>query len=85
MSEPAPVYVVEGVDVREFNCKECGAMLGMLLTKKSNGKTIHYLERWGDCIYHGDILCSGCGSVTTWSINQVSYQALMAGRLTKPR
>ena len=63
-----------------YRCRECGAVLGAIGRRESGGKTVTFLWRWSDKLYHADITCEECGRVATWAMNSQSFEALMRGR-----
>jgi len=78
MNEIAAEYkTATDEEPRLFHCKACGAELGFIRRRQHDGIWITYLDRWGDRIYHGDILCPICGRLETWSMNLASFEALM--------
>ena len=63
-----------------YRCK-CGHVLGSIGRRESGGKTVTFLWRWGDRLYHADITCEECGRVATWAMNSQSFEVLMEGRV----
>ena len=80
MSEHRAPYVTPSiVPVEMFHCRHCDAALGTIGRREVNGAAIAYLERWGDRIYHGGILCGCCGKFTRWAMNEQTREALDGG------
>jgi len=76
MSEHRAPYVTPStVPVEMFHCRHCGAGLGTI----GRDGNVTFLERWGDRVYYGNILCGCCGKFTVWAMNEQTREALDGG------